>query len=487
MATSYWHMVRVSVVFCLAFAALACSGGLSEAPFPPQHTPNVVLVVVDTLRADALTDTRSGRPLMPKLRGFAGDSLCFANAISQASWTKPAMVSMFTSLYPEVHNVQFGVRAQLSPAQSPHIDLLPDSLTTMATRFREAGYRTLAVQSNPNLNAESGFAQGFDSYIFVTYPEQRGDVVTDRALEVTRNVQSPFFLYVHYMDPHQPYDPPPPYRDMFVKDGALPEPDRELINTYRDYCLDKVLNDVGLRSQRLLPELSERGRAFIRSLYDGEVRFTDELLDRLIRSLRERAPSTIVVVTADHGEEFWERGSVGHGKTVYQELVHVPLIVSLPDASRGRTERAVQTIDVLPTLAALLGWRHDEDWQGANLLETSPADTRQSHPVFSSTRTSLRESNVDLEAVCVWPDKLVRDRNSGEVVLFDLARDPREQSDRLADALETVARLEGVLRDHHEQNQRHPRAAGGKERAPLDAETVEEMQAIGYLTDGKSS
>jgi arylsulfatase A-like enzyme len=422
---------------------------------------------------------------MPKLRRFAEESAWFVNATSQASWTKPAVVSLFTSLYPEVHNVQFGVHSRVTPTQSPLVDCLPDSLSTMATRFREAGYHTAAIQSNANLKAEFGFDRGFHSYEFFPYPKHRGDFLTERAIETLSRSGAPYFLYIHYMDPHHPYEPPSSYREHLVDAETLHEQDRALLGGYQDYYLDKVLHDVGILTGRSTAEFSQAGKSHIRSLYDGEVRFTDDVLDRLIRYIRDVDPGAIIVVTADHGEEFWEHGSVGHGKTVYQELVHVPLMISVPGIAPVRFEKPVETIDLLPTLSAVLGWETDPAWQGKNLLSSNREPAGEPRPTFASTRTSLRESKVDLEAVSAWPDKLVRDRRTGAVTLYRLADDGREQRDRAAAEPNAVARLEALLSRHQLENRAHPLAQTDPETVSLDPLTVEQLEALGYLSKGE--
>ena len=465
-----------------AFLLLTCCGLRSaEAPASPEK-PSVVLIVVDTLRADALTEPRNGQMLMPKLVRLASESIWYTRATSQSSWTKPAMVSVLTSLYPEVHNVQYGVHTKLTSADGGEVDVLPESLPAMATWFRKAGYNTAAVQANANLKGEFGFSQGFDSYTFTPYPEFRGRDVTDRAIDAALKADSPCFLYVHYMDPHHPYDPPEPYRREFSAEDTVSEEDLRLLGMYEDYYLDKVLSDVGIQSERKLAGLSPHGRQHVRSLYDGEVRYTDDEVARLIHAVREHDPRTIIIVTADHGEEFWEHGSVGHGKTVYEELIHVPLVLSVPGLPAARVDQPVETIDVLPTLAALAGLDAGAGWQGRNLRDYLGGESSTTRPVYSSTRTALREANVHLQSVTVWPNKLIVDNARGTQRLYDLSKDAQEEEDASKNSPDIVRTLRAHIDHQNMQAGEHPLSGAAQERMSLDSETIEQMQAIGYIS-----
>ncbi|HEO71714.1 MAG TPA: hypothetical protein ENN80_10675, partial [Candidatus Hydrogenedentes bacterium] len=189
-----------AVVLGLLMTSVAC------ADVPPA---SVVLVVIDTLRADRIHAERNGIPVMPKLAAFAAETIEFSSALSQESWTKPSMVSIFTALYPSTHRVQFGIQRKMIEGQALVAEGVPDGLEMMATYFKKAGYHTVGVQTNHQLKGEHGFNQGFDSYR-LDRTALAADV-TDQAIEQLTHLRAPFFLYAHYLDPHLPYEPPEPY------------------------------------------------------------------------------------------------------------------------------------------------------------------------------------------------------------------------------------------------------------------------------------
>lgn len=437
---------------------------------------NVVLIVVDSLRADRLTGQRDGTPFMPNLQRFASESWAFSDATAQATWTKPSVVSLLTSLYPGAHNIQFGVAHALVPGGPITVDVVPETLEMMAEYFRKAGFQTAAVQTNANLNPAFGFGQGFESYFFEAYPMCRGTEATDVAIARVGELKPPFFLYIHYMDPHHPYDPPNPYRYTFGTPPDVPDLDRALLEGYSDgYYLDKTLFLVGVTKERKMGDLSEAGREYIRHMYDGEVRFADTEVWRLIETVRRTHPDTIVVVTADHGEEFWEHGAVGHGKTVYQELSHVPLIISFPGEAPRKVSEPVELVDILPTLAARLGLDPLPAWQGRDLTATALGQGPRA--VFTDTRTSLKEAHLHLEAVRRGTYKLIADMTRGTRTLYDLSVDPGEtrpvENQALADE------LYALLTEHWAENDRCRHDGPGT--VQLDDETIRQLRSQGYL------
>ena len=486
---SNWTSLSKAVAGCLIALALLvqCSHPPSEIAAPVAESevdaasdakPNVVLVVIDALRADRLTAQRNGIALMPRLAEFAADSWWFTCASTQSTWTKPSMVSLFTSLYPGVHNVQFGASHRIAEGQEMSVDILPETLDTMAECFKRAGYETAAMQANANVKGAFGFKQGFPdySYRFDAYPEFRAREITQAAMAHFESAKGPLFLYLHYMEPHAPYDPPVEYLDRFEPlPPVSPEERRQIDSQYFDYYGDKVQHDLGLREERKFADWTEAGREYVRVKYDAEVRYADEEVGRLLAFIRESRPNTVVVVLADHGEELWEHGSVGHGRTLYQELLAVPLIMSFPGEKARRIEAPVELIDVLPTLAARVHLEKSELWQGRDLASPLPA----ARPVFAQTMTSLREADVHLEAVLQGDDKLIADMRRQNELLFRLLRDPTEHTPVKEDARE--AQLKTLLTAHDAENEHHPAYTPPGSAARLDQESIEQLKSQGYL------
>jgi arylsulfatase A-like enzyme len=356
--------------------------------------------------------------------------------------------------------------------------VVPESLETMAEYLKEAGYTTVGIQSNVNLKPDFGLAHGFDTYETWIYPEHRGTTVTDKALEKLREVSSPYFLYVHYMDTHWTYDPPEPHRSAFGSFPELSETDRELLAHYPDYYFDKVFGDLNVKERRMA-ELSEAGREYVRQLYDGAARYVDAELQRLLTEIERRSPNAIILITGDHGEELWDHNSLGHSKTLYQELIHVPLIVRVPGAPAKRSDAPVHLTDLLPATAGLLGLPARPWWQGSDFLREGglPGDRL----LFSSTYTSLPTNNVHLESVIRGKDKLILDRKKDAARLFDLAGDPAERHDLAEARPEQVAALRQALVEQQEANAKNPAAPKDVEAVELSDELVEQLKAGGYF------
>lgn len=447
----------------------------------PAADKNVILIVVDALRADRLTGKRGDLPLMPKVAEFASSSWWFTSATSQAAWTKPSMVSIFTSLYPGVHNVQFGVHERMTEEQAMTADALPDSLQTFASYLKRAGYRTAAIQTNANMQAQFGVDQGFDIYRFSAYPGFGADDVTDAAIETIKELRSPYFLYLHYMDPHAPYDPPAAYRAMFGAPPPITEADKELLTQYHDYYLDHALYRVGINKEQQWGHFSASGRERIRYLYDGEARFIDDEVTRLLEFLETNAGDSVIVFTADHGEELWEHGSIGHGKIVYQEVIDVPLFVRFPAFSPRLIDFPVETIDIVPTLSAFLGLEPSPDWQGRNLIPIVETSSTEPRPIFSRAMGSLQAANLHLESVTVESDKLIVNWKTGVEELYDLSKDPMEQTDLAAERAEKAAQLSKLLQVHTENNREHPKNLTKSRKTTITPEIADKLRDIAYL------
>jgi len=449
--------------------------------------PNVLMVVIDTLRHDHVGAYGYQRPTTPRLDALARHSVVFETAVSQAPWTAPAIASLLTGLYPSVHGLDggigwgegassadgtlpFAVQKTLAPAQK-----------TLAELLRRAGYRTAGFVSNLYVNSIFGFAQGFDHFDDehhdyegdVSQVKRRAEETNARVFEWLRTeLEEPFFLFVHYNDPHWPYDPPPPYGQDFV--GGYRGPLTP--TTTRDLVIER-------RSDAL--QVSAEDLAFVVGLYDGEIQYVDAQLGRLLDTI-SGLPLTrevVTVVTADHGEEFLDHGAFNHGYSLYEEQIRVPLVLSAPSILRPtRITQQVQLIDVAPTILELAGIGIPAGTQqGSSLLSLARGAAHSTADAFSEATYIGEQSAIrSPEAL-----KLVHAFANREWMLFDVGTDPSEQhdlvEDRSEDLRELTLRLEEWRRGNVAFRKRIIPAGSAMGSVVVDRANQDRLRALGYL------
>lgn len=370
--------------------ALGCSPEPVSDDIRPDRCRNVLVVVVDALRGDRLGCTGRQLDVSPNLDALADDGVLFQQAIAQSSFTGCSVASLLTGLNPHHHGLYWGSLVS-GNAVSSHV--LAATHHTMAEHFADRGFRTAAWVQNRVLREELGFAQGF-----AVFEEVRGDKhlssrrIVDRYLSWLAGVDNvtPTFAYLHVLDLHDPYDPRPPYDTMFVEPGAS-APELETLDPEEWHAWARQVD----RGER---RVSAAELAWLSARYDGIVRSVDHQLGRLIDGLRalDRYETTAIAVTADHGDGFGEHGSVSHGNVPYIELVHVPLILKMPDgAYAGRTvKHLVRQIDLLPTLvgtpAEQAPPRHPPSTGAASCPSSRPTSTtiRDRQPAVKRCRRS---------------------------------------------------------------------------------------------------
>jgi arylsulfatase A-like enzyme len=455
---------------------------------PPERT-HVLVVLFDTLRADSLGAYGNEQAKTPFIDRLAASGVTFMNTASTASWTKPAIASLWTGLHPTSHGVE-GPESSL-PAAVPY---LPDVL-------RGAGYRTLSVSGNPYYSATFGFDRGFDEMIHyylerdrvleqLTSPEAQADAVWERFLEpaLEHGDGKPVFAVLHEIDPHFPYQPPAPYDELF--DSGHPA-DLESWNTLPEEQLLLMLQAASQYGRWLK---DEDVRA-LRGRYDGEVSAMDAYLGRLIAhldraGLRER---TLLVFISDHGEQFFEHGGWGHGASAYEEELRIPFILSLPGTlpEGRRLETPVSIVDVAPTVLEILGIPQPHGQHGRSLLSEmhAPSLERTERAIYAQSNIRLLDKDAPNARVEMWHSvrrgkwKLLRRKVSTrarryDYELYDLSRDPAEQSNRwsrepiVGHALRLLLERQLFL-----DREAAPKAAPP---AQLTPEAKRELRALGY-------
>jgi arylsulfatase A-like enzyme len=326
----------------VAAAAVACLGLWAYGLEAEQGHPSILLIIIDTLRADHLGCYGYGRNTSPNIDELAAQSIFFKNAISTAPWTSPAIGSMFTAQYPHV----LGYESEAV--------VLDERFLCLAEILRNQGYTTHGIISHIYVSHDLGFDQGFQSYDEEN-AQGHGHVsspsVTDKAIAfLDEHKNDKFLLFLHYFDPHCDYILHEPY-------NYYPEYQGPLMS-------GQPIEDLRLRANTM----SADDVRYLNALYDSEIRFTDEHLGRLLEHLKEIGiyDDLLIVLVADHGEEFLERGDfwIGHTKAVYQELVHVPFIVKLPGKPEARVvEQYVSLVDLMPTMVSAAGLEVPEGYQ----------------------------------------------------------------------------------------------------------------------------
>lgn len=430
---------------------------------PPGATgPNIVVYLIDALRADRLSCYGYPRPTSPHIDAFAATALRFTDAQAQTSWTRPAVASIFTGLLPQQHRA------------IDKSDVLPEEAVTLPELFAGAGYRTAAVISNGNVARAFGFAQGFGSFKHLEQVVVGNDVV--RSHDVNRAVLAwldeergpePFFLYVHTVDPHLPYAPPSPFRERFA--AGVDDPETGSV---------AMVNELAAHPERVTPELIRD----LSDLYDAEVAANDAAFGELLAGLEARglADDTIVVVLSDHGEEFFEHNGWTHGNTLFAEVLDVPLLIRIPGVEPRTVPQVVQHVDLFPTLLELAGVAAPDGIFGRSAVRLwtgAPGEPWLERAV----------SHLDIRGrfAIAWADpqwKLhVRRQLNGVMKesLYDRVADRAERTDLAAEHTERVEELR--RRYHDVLDEAGVTLTDAEVDARHEAEVEAQLEALGYL------
>lgn len=437
---------------------------------------SIILITVDTLRADALGCYGNPDARTPAIDRLAAQGARFANAQAQSSWTLTAHASIMTGLTVGQHGAD---------AASLY---LPASRDTIAAMLARRGYRTAAIVSSVYTGSRFGFAHGFEVFneemsppwtglaacglarrlgvaphTWVPSDERRAGSVTAAALSILeRDRDAPSFLWLHYFDPHSDYDPPPPFAA--ARAGYAGPFDGATI----------PLLDVNLHRRAIRPEDVRH----LRSLYDGEVAYLDSELAALVAGLRRLglARRTAIVLTADHGESFYEHGTLLH-ESLYQEVLHVPLLLWLPGripAARV-VDATVRQMDIAPTVAELAGvpWRVAGS-RAASLVPLALGAPEAPRPAPAERQVGGLGAPVTGEQVALveWPWKLIASTGAGPQ-LFNLPEDPGERTNLAASEPARVELMAAALANEH--------AAAGRAVAQPDAWLLHALRSLGYV------
>ncbi|MCP4633784.1 MAG: sulfatase-like hydrolase/transferase [candidate division Zixibacteria bacterium] len=461
-----------------------------EASLSVSNKPNIIFILVDCLRYDFISPDGYDNKT-PAMQKLADDGVFFTNAIANCNWTKPAIASIFTSLIPRQHRVL----TFFTP--------IPDNLVVTADTLSDLGYYTVAFSTNVNITKQTNFNKGFNEFYYLKGPSSlRVDLnapqlsnhklieglcnklipgikkrfmyyrdaksTTDEVIEwLENNDKSPFYMYLHYMDAHVPY-----YKHPYDGTSATP---------YQD---DPSGDNVKLYE----------------SLYNGEIKYIDSHLLRLLSYFKENGlyDSSLIILTSDHGEEFFDHYGWEHAVTMYNEMIHLPLIIKLPGFVKAGTVNSalVSQIDYAPTILRHLGFTPPSSWHGNDIFDPnfynnyvisqatngSPGNRYRIHSIRTlEHKLMAADSGYSPERLYTYQGKPVDKRGAFPPnSFFDLISDPQEKVDlynddtyqSIIDSIEYIDSLE---------LSRIPKMQTQQDTVTLDAETIKQLKALGYL------
>ena len=485
-------------------ASLLASGGVlgCEAPrvvpLRPEVTPrkpkiptrgkNIVVYLADTLRADHLGVYGHSVPTSPNIDRFAENAFLFEKCYAHAPWTKPSIASIFTGVVPRVHQAAISDWDMINLLQH-RVQILRDSFKTLAESLKELGYRTAFLLTNPHVQRELGFGKGFDFYTYKGSKSPTG--LVDDAIEWLQQTEStdPYFIFIHEIDPHGPYTASNAlFRQLHEQTpknalDALPNDDKKLLRTLSNHYAGRH----GVKRPPLT-DLSETGNSYLQKMYDAEILSVDIEFGRLLNALdvREERDSTIVVLTSDHGEEFAEHGAYFHGHSLYDELIHVPLIIAQGKQFNGaRIPFTTGLIDLLPTLVTLAGGKPPQYIQGKTLLnEDGTRAISEDRAVMMDLDYYTPNTDEWEASMTLGSHKLTTVANGKKIRAFNRAADPMERHDLFDSPPQESGELDKLTRRFKDELSKSADLAktfGPPVWSNSSEEFQAELEALGYL------
>lgn len=445
---------------------------------------NILFILFDTLRADYI-EPYGGDAITPEMSRLASDGVTFLNSASQSPLTPISVASFLTGLYPLAHQVK-------------QKTVFPEHLLYLPEILQQNGYQTMAILAGAPINPDLGYGRGFDhAHKFWeeipgnrlpdsdNSPSTRADYIWSKYIDpmLAEKGDKPFFIYLHELDPHGPYVPLSPYREMY------PVPYRGMSDGHVNV---RVLKHQAIRSNPFSYriEMSRQELEHIKALYKGEISYMDALLGELRKRLKRHGlhGNTLIFFTSDHGEEMMEHGLIGHWVTVYQESIHVPMIWTLDGVLAPDRKLSVlaESVDVAPTILDLIGITIPEVMSGKSLLPfllAAPNEYQNDRPTFAMHTPAYDRFSYDRVQSVRWRDwKMVRRsrKDWDEYQLFNLAEDPLEAFDRWPEKPVIGSVLRQML---HRRVLRDEAIALDEplKGATIDREMQERLEALGYV------
>jgi arylsulfatase A-like enzyme len=478
--SSGWNMTRRQLLKHGVYAGLASGlptslllGGCHEKQDDSRPT-NVILISLDTLRADFLGCYGYNRPTSPALDKLASQGVLFEDVSSPSPWTLPAHMSLLTGLYPSGHGVDSIIKK------------LPAAISTLASVLALHGFATGTVVNYWLLKRDFGFDRGFDHYSRLPHSSACTGVapgVTSQAVKwLLKHRDERFFLFLHYFDLHADYRALPRYETQFVRpySGSL----KGTVNDLIPFCPQFTERYAKRRT------LNQDDINHLTDLYAASIRQMDDELNKFFSFLQQRDlfDQTLTIITSDHGEEFFDHGGLSHGFTQFQEAIHVPLIMSGPGVPRGlRIKEIASPVDIMPTTLGLLGIRapsHQDGIDLRNFWKKTNTQKPQRH-IFAEADCSRFDPHHEMHnikrAIRHPRYKLHYNRYSKEAQLYDLYNDPQEKID-IADKHTSLFDSMFLELKKFMKNQKE-----GETFRPPTAKEIEILKSLGYLYSPESA
>ena len=435
----------------------------------PETKPNVFVIVLDTVRQDALGCYGRQAGPTPQLDSLASDGVRFDQAISSSGWTLPAIGSLMTGTWPTIHGAMGDHGTTLTPMRS--------ETPTAAELFKEAGFGTVGFANaafvSPMLGMNRGFER-FDHRYSYNWDVRRADETIDAVIsELHKRRDRSSFYFIHLFDAHLDYDPPGPLATRYTGGRNSPAPPLSM----------PKIKALGRGADAKEPP-SDTDAAYVRSIYEGEIDFIDQHVGRLIHEIKVLGmyEQATIVVTSDHGEEFWDHDGFEHGHTLYDELILVPLIIKLPDSVKGTNPVVtpqVRVLDVMPTIFEIHSIDKPESFVGRSLLPLARGESSEDLIAFSEStlygppKISVRGPQYK------YIEMLQKGAARGE--LYHWGNDPGETTDLSSQHPEIARRLRDQLHAHQQKNLFLSKSMSKLRPVDLDPKHIQQLRSLGYI------
>ncbi len=440
---------------------------LGQCRRSPQET-NVILIIIDTLRQDHVSCYGYERETTPNLDALAKDGVRFEQAVSSCPWTLPSIASILTGQNPSTH--QAGIHLDPYTMEDRRLSIMNESILTLAEIFQQKGYSTVGFFQNPFVHPDFGLNRGFDLYDYAPGDNRnirRANVVVARAirwLEDREKSKKGFFMVVHFFDVHLAYDPPVEFLAPYIYGykGKLVPP------------FDPELKDI--RSGKAA--LSSEDREFAIGLYDGEIASVDASIGNFFDYLKTRGlyDTSLIIATADHGEEFWDHSGFEHGHTLHREVLNVPLIMRFPHSlNTGQViKERVSLTDLFPSIIGFLGWTLPIRTDGEGFISHPATIAVPPHIIISENL------HFGPQQQCFYANNYKMIINQfGRIEVYNLEKDPLEMKNVFGqdrDFPEEIHKQIEYMAQKMKELLKEPKKA-----AELDEETRKKLKALGYL------